>query len=371
MFVKNATVEAIIEAILTMDVQQDQVVLIALGYKNKPDIPILIQSIKNTGVSFMGGVFPGVIHECNCFAEGAVLFVFPSASPPYLVKNLSGAEYTLPDISLKKGLEPKYTAVVFIDGLSSNIAGFLNSLFNLYGNSVNYIGGGAGYIGLQQKPCVFNAEGIFQDAAIVALIAQESRLGVGHGWKRIVGPIIATRTYGNIIAELNWESAFEVYRSVVEEYSGQKIDVDNFFGVAKDYPFGMLKENCESVVRSPRGVTSNGELICFSEVPENTVVDILAGDKESLLDAAGAVAASCGTDLKEGVAKSAIVIECVARSMFLKEDFTQELSAVSESISKNTGAKLLGGILTFGEIASWEGFLQYFNKTIVTGVFYD
>jgi len=371
MYLEKASVESIYNTIVKMQVRRDQVVLIALAHKNRPDIQSLIKRLNNAQISFMGGVFPGVIDRSASYDEGALVWILPCESSPFLVRDLSITGLQLPGAEVTGHFSTKYTAMIFVDGLSSNIGKYLDTLYNQLGNSVNYVGGGAGGADLKQQPCVFTSEGVFQDAAVVALIKQESHLGMCHGWKRMFGPIVTTRTEANRIVELNWENAFAVYKYVIEKYAGKKINTDNFSEIANDYPLGFIKENAESVVRDAREVNSAGELTCYGEVPENTVVDILTCDKQSFLEAAKQVAACCNENAKGKVAKQAIIIECVARKQFLKEDFTLELAAVRESISENTGTDLVEGMLSLGEIASGQGFLHYFNKTIVTAVFYE
>lgn len=244
-------------------------------------------------------------------------------------------------------------------------------MFNRLGNSVHYFGGGAGSLTLKQEPCLFTSGGFVQDAAIVAFIKLESNLGVRHGWERIMGPIVATKTRKNIIMELNWKNAFQVYRETVEGDSGKKLTTKNFFNIAKGYPFGIHKEGMEDIVRDPIAVTEKDELICVGEVPENSALSILKGKKTSLIHAASQAADDC-LHIGAGTIRQSFIVDCISRVIYLEKDFAKELETVNHKIHSVDDRHTPSGILTLGEISSYgEGFLEFFNKTIVVGILYE
>ncbi len=269
------------------------------------------------------------------------------------------------------GAEQKLTALVLIDGLAADTASFLEDLYDRLANSVNYFGGGAGSLSLKQQPCLFTREGFLQDGAVVALIDAGCSLGVRHGWTRVAGPVVVTRAEKNIVYELNWRNAFEVYKEIVENDLGVSINPDNFFEIAKGYPFGMIKQYAEKIVRDPLALGNSGELICVGEVPGNAVVDILKGEKSALIEAAGRAASDCGQGAR-GVIKHCFIADCISRVLFLEDDFSGELTRIKEEVTAVDKDLVAMGMLTLGEISSFgEGFLEFFNKTTVVGMFYE
>jgi hypothetical protein len=370
MFIQHATIANIVAAVSQLESTPDTVVFLAVADKNKPDIPQLIKQLNQQDIRFIGGVFPGLVEGHTCHDEGVKIFVFPIVEPPLLVKNISHKSYKLPEWKMRRQqADIKNTAMIFIDGYSSNISGFFASVFDCLGGSVSYIGGGAGCF-LKHQPCIFTPEGFFKDAAVLTLIRSKSFVGVGHGFNRLYGPIIATRTYENVIAELNWTNAFEVYSKIVESDSGLKVTMDNFPEFANDYLFALTRECSEDVIRTPIGVNTLGEMICFSEVPENTVLYIAKGEKKSILGAPRQIGKGYHALAAKDV-KMAMVFDCMGRRLRLQEFITEELSIVDSELTAHIGCGLSGGILTFGEIASdGNGFLEYYNKTLVVGVFY-
>ena len=212
---------------------------------------------------------------------------------------------------------------------------------------------------LVQQPCLFSPEGVFQDVALLCPVPLKASIGVKHGWEQIFGPVVATRTEGNTVYELNWEPAFEVYAKIVSEDAGQEIREDNFFSIAKAYPFGIYREREEYVVRDPL-IAKDGAIICVGEVPENTVLNILKGDNDTLLKAAKQAASEA---IPEESITELFVVDCISRALFLEDDFEKEI----EEIAGASPSKKPSGILSLGEIASEQGggALTFFNKTIV------
>jgi hypothetical protein len=356
-----------------MEIKKDDVVSIMIGEKNKPDINKIISELNGKGIEFFGGIFPGLIHGNQEHDEGAIIMTLPALEKPFLIRGLDTEQIEIPDFGKKIMDNPsrKYTAMILVDGLNSNNSLFLKEIFNHLSNSVNYFGGGGGSWTLKQEPCLFTSEGFVQDAAIVTFIKLESNLGVRHGWERIMGPIVATKTRKNVIVELNWKNAFQVYREAVERNSGKKLTPENFFDIAKGYPFGIHKEGMEDIVRDTFAVNEKGELTCAGEIPENSALSILEGKKDSLIHAAGQAADDC-LHIGAGTIRQSFIVDCISRVIYLERDFAKELEAVNHKIHSVDDRHTPSGILTLGEISSYgEGFLEFFNKTIVVGILYE
>ncbi len=345
---------------------KDNAVLISIGEHTDIDLMDFVNQLKESGLQFMGGMFPKVIHGNSVLEKGIVINTLNNLENLFLVENISSTNYTIPAIHFEEDQE--YSLFTYVDGLTSNISNYLSKLYEHYGMQTNYFGGGAGSLTLEQMPCVFCNEGLFQDAAVVGVMKMASRIGVRHGWTKVGGPFIVTKAEGNVIKEINWKNPFDVYKEVVEEHSGLTFTDENFFNIAKGYPFGILKEDAECVVRDPLMVTENGELVCVGELEDNMLVDILNGDKESLVLAARQATQE---SIDSAVApRKAIIIDCISRILFLEENFDLELNAITQTIKEKFPDVSIGGALTLGEISSYgEGFLEFYNKTVVVGLF--
>lgn len=164
-----------------------------------------MDKLNEKDLMFFGGIFPGIIYGEQKDEQGAVMTKLPLQGIPILVQNLSSGNYSIPipDFGDTNPPAGHSSALVLLDGLTEGISGFLSRLYDQLASSVSYFGGGAGSLSLIQKPCIFTPQGAFQDAAVIALLDHNCKLGVRHGWERFKGPLIATRTEKNIIHELN------------------------------------------------------------------------------------------------------------------------------------------------------------------------
>jgi len=346
--------------------------MVLVGEHEHGDLEQIASELRGLGIDFFGGLFPALIDEDRKHDGGALLIKLPAASAPILVTGLDKGSPHLPEVgSTAASIEGPTSAVVFVDGLTSSIARLLSELYGQVGNSINFVGGGAGSLSLRQEPCVFTRAGVFQDAAVITFLSQRSRVGVRHGWEHLAGPVIATRTSGNVIHELNWRSALDVYREAIEPHTGLTLTKENLFLASNAFPFGIFREGSEDVVRDPVALEDDGSLVCVGEVPENVVLHVLTGDAHSLIEAAGQAANDCCRAPLERPTL-AFIVDCVSRTIFLEGEFDAELAAVREPLQKLAPEMPMFGVLSLGEISSHgEGVLEFFNKTIVASVLHD
>jgi len=320
-----------------------------------------------------GGIFPQILFNKEILEKGTIVAGISQPVSTAVIKGLGDISIDLDAIIENtfewQSLENK-TIFVFVDGLSQYISVLIDSMFNCWGLLPNYIGGGAGSLSFERKPCVFTGEGLLGDAAVLAMADIKSGIGVAHGWKPVAGPLRVTEADRNIIISLNWRPAFEVYRETVEKISGKSFDNTDFFQLAKGFPIGIVRMAEEMVVRDPISLDGS-RLICVGEVPLNSFVYILKGDKDSLIAAAvkarQLAEASYLKTLNEKKEKSltTFFMDCVSRVFFLQSDFNEEMEAVY------AGYPLLGA-LTIGEIANTgKDYLEFYNKTSVIGLLED
>lgn len=371
MFLEHPTVDAVVRTARDLRRKNDDCMCVLLGEKSAPIVRKMIQELNRHEVPFFGGIFPGVVSGDRRFDGGAVIKVLPSHAETLLFRNLA-AVHEQADVlkRIRSSLDGEYTALVLVDGLAANISLFLQDLFHSLGTGVNYLGGGAGSLSLLQRPCVFMNDGLFQNAAIAAFIRLRCSLGVRHGWEPCAGPFVATKTSHNIITELNWEPAFGVYQQAVANVSGRKLTRKNFFALAKAYPFGMLKEGAEYVVRDPIAVNDRSEFVCVGEIPENAVLTMLQGAKTKLLAASGRAADDCLNNIHGKDVQAALLFDAVSRALYL-EDFSAELRVIRSRLAAALRRRALAGALTLGEISSCgRKYLEFLNKTVVLGVLY-
>lgn len=371
MLVNNPTTKTILETVCAMKQGGAEVFYLMIAEGAKMNVPDLIDALKKESINFFGGIFPGVLYGTGRYDEGCIVKRFETTSDIQVVHNLSKGDFSeIGDLNFQPIKDVTYSSVLVVDALSKNVGNSLTQLSNKFGYTIPFIGGGAGFLSLEQQPCVFTNEGYLEDALIYCLIENELKVDVQHGWEKIEGPFIATKTDGKNILELNWENAFEVYQKVLKESAGKLLSKDKFVEVATFYPIGILKNEEDFIVRDPVSVGKGGEIITVGEVPQNSVVYIMNGNKESLLEAAKDVTQKCVA--KQSVTpKHTIVINCICRAWFLDSDFKLELEQIVNNAYDDKFAEdsMPQGALTLGEISSFKaGPVEFYNKTIVVGM---
>lgn len=316
----------------------------------------------------LGGIFPQVIHGREQLTRGCVVAGIAQKAQVRVIPGLSDDQANY-EALMDEGFHPteSRTMFVFVDGFASRISTLIYDLFNVFGLEFNYIGGGAGSLSFVQKPCLFTNSGLIQDSAVLVMLALESGVGVSHGWNEVDGPFKVTESEGNVILTLDWQPAFSVYRKVVEGHAQKTFTDDNFLDIAKSYPFGINKLETEKVVRDPIRIGQDDSLVCVGDVPQESHVHILTGDVQSLVGAAQRALMLSETSFSgDAQDRTTLFIDCISRVLFLEEDFTRELDAVSRHDVPLIGA------LTIGEIAnSRKDYLEFYNKTSLVGVLQD
>lgn len=316
-------------------------------------------------IPVFGGIFPEIIANGQNFKRGSLVCALPIKAEVHLIEHLSSSDYDyFPAVAALGAQIPQGASLVtLVDGLSKRITALLESLYEVFGSHHHYLGGGAGSLSFVQKPCLMSNRGLVMDCAQITALPIPVHLSIEHGWHKFAGPFIVTGAYDNTITTLNYKPAFEVYRQVVEKDSGQTFAADNFFELAKAYPFGLDRISGEVVVRDPLFRKGNA-LVCVGEVPVNHIVYILKGEVDNLLEASRRCVQNIQMDDSPWMA---LLFDCISRTLFLQDRFADELQTIHQALPP--AVPLVGG-LSLGELAdAGNTCLDLFNKTLVLGIF--
>lgn len=323
--------------------------------------PILQQTKK----PIIGGIFPAIIHETTVLNNGTLIIGFKYSTQIHTIENVSNTNTDFEELlaHMFTNTAELKTMTVLVDAFSKRISALIESLFVVLGLEYSYIGGGAGSLSMEQKPCILTNKGIQEDCAVIAGLDAECGIGVKHGWTSISGPYKVTSAVENKITTIDYKPAFEVYKEIIKTQSNSIISDHNFFDIAKAYPLGINKLGAEKVVRAPLSAKNN-DLICVGEVLEGAFFDVLNGNKQSLIEAAEQAANASREDLNGAETNFTLVFDCISRALFLEDVFTEELKSVKQ---KNTP---MIGVLSIGEIANnKKDYLELYNKTAVVASF--
>ncbi|MFK7954189.1 MAG: FIST signal transduction protein [Ekhidna sp.] len=356
MYIENPSTENVLK-----NLSRQHVNMLLVAEHSEIDIEELISLCNKENIIIAGGLFPMILYNESSLEKGAILKVIKAKARPFLIKDMSSKFIDeLPEMN-----ENQKSSLVLLDGLSPDIPNFLHTLYDKYWSNISYVGGGAGSLTLEQKPCIFTNDGFYENAGLILLSEWSTQLGVKHGWEKIAGPFVANKTNGNKIIELNWRPAFDVYKEIVEKHTESRFASSDFFDISKGFPFGIYREGQEDIVRDPIAVEEDGTLVCVGKVEENTSLNILKGSNEELIKNASLAANLAAHENP----KDTFVANCISRVLYLEEDFSKELKAIKSGLNMDEAS--LEGILSIGEVSSdVNGYLEFFNKTTVVSSFY-
>lgn len=336
-----------------------QAVMVFAADENRPETALMEEVLMGFPKPMIGGVFPEIIAEGKRRKTGFLLF------PLEFKISTAVVQFSGQHEAIEAGLD-KATAgnprnfsslIAFVDAFAGDKGRFVSELYNYFGPLMNYFGGGAGSLSFKPFPCIIHNGKLYENAAVIALTEPGISVGVAHGWKAISKPLKVTETKGNTIISIDWEPAFGVYRKIVDEHSGQQIDEENFFRIAKSYPLGLVKLDDEMIIRDPYA-SENGMLHIVDEVPQGEYVCVMNGNMESLLAGAQHALSVAGQQL-EGLKVQTFCVDCISRVLYMQDNFQKELDIINENNGMN-------GVLSIGEIANpGHSYLEIYNKTIV------
>jgi hypothetical protein len=263
------------------------------------------------------------------------------------------------------------TLLAFADGRTPNVGRLLHVLRNEWAGGTTVLGGGAGARTPDDGACLMAGGRLLENAAVIVPVAAGSGIGVRHGWDRVAGPLVATTAKGNVLHRLNWEPAADVYRRLLNTH-GISGDLSE---VGARFPFGMLKQGEEDLIRTPIALEDGGRIVCGGPVPEHSVLHVLSGTARGLVGAAKAASDAARPAEGEGSGPGWFVVEGAHREAVLGPKTGVEIEAwPGASIADSSGADRphAPGVMTIGQIATTRnGTVDWLNGTTVVGAFQE
>lgn len=258
-------------------------------------------------------------------------------------------------------------AVIFSDGLMRDGNGMLEGLQERLGTSFPLLGGSASddlsfektYVYFNRKVSSHGACGILWGGKV------NFGLGIRHGWKPLGKPRYITKSAGNIVYEIDGESATNVY----EEYFARDLS-----GLQKDskkistlYPIGIyLPEEQGYLLRNITSIEDNGSLVFQGNVPQGSLIRLMIGTNDSCLDATKEALEEAGKNLAQRHVDFLLVFESASRYRILGRQIKEELQLIENKLGKNIP---VFGIYTYGEQAplraiNYQGKAYFHNQTV-------
>jgi len=318
--------------------------------ENMKDLLAGISSVLGT-TNLVGCTTDGEISSAGFSTGSAVLGGIVSDEIRFDTASVTGLATDSQQAGRKLGqlLPPSARHIqLFSDGLTANGSALLRGMHEVFGPDVTISGGTAGDARAFKQTWQFIGDRVLSDSAVAIALSGDFRIGTGvqSGWLRVGIAKTVTRVDGNILYELDGESALAVYRRYLGPLADRLPDV----GV--EFPFGLLDETGQlgddPVLRAPMAVSARDGSVTFAgEIPKGSTICLCSGGMtSSLLDSSAGAAEKALAAVGQARPKMTFFYSCMARKMLLGSMAGQE----SQRVGSVVGSEVpMLGFYTYGE----------------------
>jgi len=307
---------------------------------------------KCAGAEVVGCSTGGVIQDRLLFEKtvSATLVTFESSN--FRIVSVKGGER--PDgrtMGQTLGAALPHEGLVHVfalaDGLTVNGCALAAGLAESLPQGVGITGGLAGDGERFESTQLLCGTDIFSRGALcVGFYGDKLHIGQGtHGGWIPFGPErLITASDGNVLFELDGESALDLYIRYLGKHA------ENLPASGHLFPMHLREPGrSDWVVRTILGVDRTRKALSFGgDVPLGSTVRLMRGNIDNLLDGAEAAGQDARLDDGKGLA---IVVSCVGRKMLLQQFAEEEIDMVAQALGSRT---MLTGFYSYGELACGE-----------------
>lgn len=235
---------------------------------------------------------------------------------------------------------------VLSNGLQVNGSDLARGIASGLGEGVSVTGGLSGDgVSFAETWVVADGTADAHMVAAVGLYGDRLRVGYGSlgGWQPF-GPVREiTRAEGNILYELDGQSALDLYKRYLGEHAEQLPGSALLFPLMVTAPSGG-----QGVVRTILSVDEDAKSMTFAgDIPQGGTAQFMKTNVDSLVDGAVAAAEASLAGLSEREPDLALLVSCVGRKLVMKQRIEEEIEAVRGVFGARTK---LAGFYSYGEL---------------------
>jgi hypothetical protein len=202
--------------------------------------------------------------------------------------------------------------------------------------------------------------------AAVGLYGDDLRVGYASmgGWKPF-GPLrTITRAEGNVLYELDGQSALDLYKTYLGDHA------DQLPGSALLFPIVVTEvHGDQGVVRTVLAVDEQAKSMTFAgDIPEGGTAQLMKTSVDDLVDGATAAAEASLSGLGDTRPDLALLVSCVGRKLVMKQRIEEEVEAIRDVFGADTK---IAGFYSYGELCPFEqgGECRLHNQTMTITAF--
>ena len=237
---------------------------------------------------------------------------------------------------------------VLSEGININGDELVNGIKDGLPGNVNVTGGLSGDSDKFEKTVVLTNEKV-SDRLVCAVGFYGDRIKIGFGslggWDSFGPERLITKSDGNVLYELDDNSALEIYKKYLGDYA------DGLPATGLLFPLCIRKNlEDEPIVRTLLSVGEDDDSLVFAgNMPEGSYAKFMKANFDRLIDGAVSAASnSISFSSYKFEPEFALLISCVGRKMILKQRVEEEVEGVDEVLGGNS---LLAGFYSYGEIS--------------------
>lgn len=179
----------------------------------------------------------------------------------------------------------------------------------------------------------------------VGLYGKQLRVGYGSmgGWDPFGPDRVVTRASGNVLYELDGQSALGLYKRYLGDYA------NDLPSAALLFPLALRERDGSEVVRTILNIDESQQSMTFAgDVPQGATVRLMKANFERLVDGAQDAAEASYQAIGRQSPEFALLISCVGRKLVLKQRVEDEIESVQDVLGSQT---VLAGFYSYGEIS--------------------
>jgi hypothetical protein len=237
--------------------------------------------------------------------------------------------------------------LVFADGLKVNGSELVQGLTSQLPEGVTVTGGMAGD-GARFAETLVLWNSVPENNSVVGLGLYGSRLKIGFGslggWDSFGPERLITRSKGNVLYELDGQSALGLYKKYLGEHA------KGLPATGLLFPLSLRSKPGETpVVRAILSINEADQSVTFAgDMPEGAQARLMKANFDRLIDGATGAARTCYQAIGSVKPDLALLISCVGRKLVLKQRIEEEVEGVREVLGTGT---TLAGFYSYGEIS--------------------
>ncbi len=182
---------------------------------------------------------------------------------------------------------------------------------------------------------------------LVGFFGKNLHTGFGccSGMREFGANRLITKAEGNVVYEIDNQPALKLYKKYLGEFA------ENLPASGLRFPLSIRYSKESNIsIRTLLAINEQDQSLTFAgDLPEGSVVALMRGNIDDLIDGAGKAAEQAS--YSEGKRGIAIIISCVGRKLLMDQLTSEELETVQDTLGENTW---MTGFYSNGELAPFN-----------------